>query len=236
MMSSVDQAHTPAASPPPGMVSNLVDPITQNQQPSVVLAICGMIVATAFLAIRIYTKAFLARMFGLDDMFLIGSWAMSMIVPICIVWMKATNLTGKHIWDTSIEDLKTIVRITNGCSIIYVAVMAFAKFSILIFYKRLSPQTWFQYAVNATMMIIVGFTVPLMLLLTFACVPLKRVWDPTITEGHCINRGYVYMATAGTSAATDIVMLFLPMPMLLRLQIPMIQKVGVVLIFSIGSV
>ncbi|KAF2217241.1 hypothetical protein CERZMDRAFT_11067, partial [Cercospora zeae-maydis SCOH1-5] len=220
--------------PPPGIISNLDNPITLDQKPSIVLGIFGIIVATMFMAMRAYTKAFLAHMFGLDDVFLICSWAMSMVVQITIVWMKMNNLIGKHIWDTSIK--QTIARITNICSIIYLILMAFAKFSILMFYKRLSPQTWFRYAVNGMITIIVGFTVPLMLMLMFACVPLKKIWDPTVTEGHCIEIGNVYMATAGTSAATDIIMLFLPMPMLLRLQIPTIQKIGVVLIFSVGSV
>ncbi|PPJ50472.1 hypothetical protein CBER1_06767 [Cercospora berteroae] len=208
----------------------------RDQSPGVVLAIFGMSIATTFLAVRIYTKAFLAHLFGIDDVFLLLSWAMSMIVQIIIVWMKTNGLMGMHIWDTSIQDLKTIVRITTVCSILYLAVMAFAKFSILIFHRRLSPQRWWRYAVDGTIATIVAFTVSQMLLLTFACISLNRVWDPTITEGHCINRGNVYMATAGTNAATEIFMLFLPMPILLKLQIPTIQKVGLVLIFSVGSV
>lgn len=69
-----DLAHTPAASAPPGYTSNLVDPVTKNNTPGIVLAIVGMIISTAFLAMRIYTKAVLARIFGVDDILLILSW------------------------------------------------------------------------------------------------------------------------------------------------------------------
>ena len=73
-MSQVDLANTPAASAPPGMASNLENPQTKPTQAGIVLAILGMCVATLFLIVRVYTKAVLARLFGLDDVLLILSW------------------------------------------------------------------------------------------------------------------------------------------------------------------
>ncbi|PIA98794.1 hypothetical protein CB0940_02363 [Cercospora beticola] len=235
-MSTLNLAHTPAAEAPPGMVSNLQNPHIRNHAPTFVLAIFGMCIATMLLTMRIYTKAVLARIFGIDDVFLLFAWAMSLVVQIFILYLKAAGLTGVHIWDISLADLKHVVLITTAISIVYLAFMAFAKFSILIFYMRLSPQRWFKYAVYATMALTATFSLVLMLCLAFACIPLKRVWDPTITEGHCINRGNVFMATAGLNAATDIIMLFLPMPIVFKLQVPRVQKIGLVVIFSVGSI
>ncbi|USW58983.1 hypothetical protein Slin15195_G123020 [Septoria linicola] len=234
-MSKPDLAHTPATSAPPGMVSNLENPTTKNTSPGMVLSIFGMCLATLFLMVRVYTKAFLARLFGIDDVALIISWVLSMAVQISIVHYMAEGIIGTHIWDISVEDLKSLVRVTAVNSVVYLAVMALAKFSILFFYLRLSREKWFTRAIYATMGLVASFSVALMLALIFACKPFKRVWDPTITEGYCLNRGKMYLATAGLNAATDVIMLLLPMPMLRKLQVPRIQKIGLVAIFSIGS-
>lgn len=73
------------------------------------------------------------------------------------------------------------------------------------------------------MILVTGYCTSLALSLIFACTPLGMVWDVTITEGHCmdqesrtsfladftvgINRGKIYLATAGLNAATDVIML-----------------------------
>lgn len=88
-MSSVDLAHTPAATPPPGLVSNLENPMMRDQSPGVVLAIFGMSIATTFLAMRIYTKAFLAHLFGIDDVFLLLSWVMCSLSALAMSLMES---------------------------------------------------------------------------------------------------------------------------------------------------
>ncbi|KXT09774.1 hypothetical protein AC579_6149 [Pseudocercospora musae] len=230
-----DPAHIPAASAPPGFTSNLDDPVTKDTTAGIVLAIAGMAISTTFLLIRIYTKAILARIFGIDDVLLIIAWMMSMVVQITIVYYMAVNIIGAHLWDLSLADFNKLVRITAIDSVIYLILMASAKFSILLFYLKLSREKWFTYSIYGVMVLVFGFSTSLALSLMFACTPLKRVWDVTITEGHCINRGRIYLATAGLNAASDILMLFLPMPMLIKLQVPKLQKIGLIFIFSIGS-
>ena len=59
--------------------------------------------------------------------------------------------------------------------------------------------------------------------------------DITITTGHCVNKGALYLATAGLNAATDVTLLVLPIPMIAKLHVPLVQKLGLVAMFSIGS-
>jgi hypothetical protein len=65
--------------------------------------------------------------------------------------------------------------------------------------------------------------------------PVKRTWDISITEGSCIDRTPVFMATAVLNMATDILLLVLPIPMIMKLQMPRAQKLGVICAFGIGS-
>lgn len=124
---------------------------------------------------------------------------------------------------------------TTIASILYLPLLAMAKFSILFLYLRLGPIHWFRVAVFTLMFVVVGANFALIFAFIFACHPVKRGWDLTITEGSCINRAALYVSTAVLNMLTDILLLLLPIPMVVRLQMPRIQKFGLILIFAVGS-
>lgn len=118
---------------------------------------------------------------------------------------------------------------------LYMLCGSFAKLSLLVFYLRLTPQRWFRYSVWAIMALIVAYTIAIAVPLIFSCKPISKAWDIYMTEGECLNTPILYYATAISNIASDIVLFFLPLPILIKLQIPLQQKVGLFIIFSIGS-
>lgn len=56
-----------------------------------------------------------------------------------------------------------------------------------------------------------------------------------MTEGSCVDRTAVYICTAALGIATDVILLVMPIPMIVRLQMPSRQKVGLILLFAVGS-
>jgi hypothetical protein len=126
-------------------------------------------------------------------------------------------------------------KLITVASILYCPFLAFAKFSLLFFYLKLSYLRWFRACVYASMFLVVGYNIALLGPLVFPCTPVKRTWDITIIEGSCIDRTPVYMATAVLNMITDIILLVLPIPMVVSLQMPRAQKVGLICAFGIGS-
>jgi hypothetical protein len=120
-------------------------------------------------------------------------------------------------------------------SILYCPFLASAKLSLLLFYLRLSHLAWFRLCVYVSMVLVVGYNLALVFPLLFACTPFRRNWDVSVTEGRCIDRTAVYMATAVLNMITDVLLLVLPVPMVVRLQMPPVQKVGLLGIFGVGS-
>lgn len=127
------------------------------------------------------------------------------------------------------------VKIINIASILYVVLMALAKISLLLSYKRLSNLRWLKIAIWTAFGIIVGYSLGMTLALIFACTPFMMNWDITITDGTCINKGALYLAAAGATAATDLVLLVLPIPMVINLHLPRVQKAATICMFAIGS-
>jgi hypothetical protein len=85
------------------------------------------------------------------------------------------------------------------------------------------------------MFLVVGYNIALVFPLVFTCTPVMKNFDVFITSGSCLNRTPLYMATAVLNMATDIMLLLLPTPMIIKLQMPRVQKAGLICIFGVGS-
>lgn len=113
--------------------------------------------------------------------------------------------------------------------------MMFAKIALCLFYRKLSDARWFQVAIWTTMIVTVLYSIAFIFAIAFACSPMEKNWNITITQGECINKGALYVGHTAVNAATDLVTLLLPIPVILQLQLPSMQKVGVALMFVVGS-
>lgn len=69
--------------------------------------------------------------------------------------------------------------------------------------------------------------------LVFDCSPVARGWDTTI-HGSCLPVGATFYGLAIFTIICDVMIIFLPIPLLLKLNIKPAQKAGVVCLFLLG--
>ncbi|CAJ2510296.1 Uu.00g061960.m01.CDS01 [Anthostomella pinea] len=101
------------------------------------------------------------------------------------------------------------------CQITYKTSINLTKASILLLYLRIfSGVKWFRWT---------------------CCSPVTAAFDKTITQKTCMNNAHFWFANATWSVLTDIIVLFLPMPLVYALQIPRDQKVALVIVFTLGA-
>ncbi|TGO39252.1 hypothetical protein BHYA_0057g00190 [Botrytis hyacinthi] len=207
----------------------------------------GIILSFSFLCMRIYTKAVVSRSFAAEDA--CGTQRASALClcakPKClllkykadgfyaVMWIH--KVMGVHAWEIPIERYHLYGKLIMSSSVIYVACLGLSKFSLLLFYNRLSPVQWFRNAVYFLMFVVVGHSFALIFALIFLCKPLAMNWDYDIIDGTCIDRTAIYIATAALNVATDIALLALVVPTIVDLQMPRVQKVGLIVIFLVGS-
>lgn len=110
-----------------------------------------------------------------------------------------------------------------------------AKLVLCIFYYRLSPIDWYRHAIFVTASITVAAFTAVWFAVQFACRPIEAAWNlrlsPTAT---CIDRPPVYMPQAVMGGVTDIMLMALPLPIILRLQMSPKHKLAVVAWFGTG--
>ncbi|PYI01253.1 hypothetical protein BO78DRAFT_401468 [Aspergillus sclerotiicarbonarius CBS 121057] len=204
---------------------------TTNQ----VLVAVGMVLCTGLLAMRIYTKVRIMRKFWWDDICLMLAWTFSLATQAIILYGYHHAGYGVHMWNLTVPVLDLYAKTILAGTIIYLPALATAKFALLMLYYRLvgMVRVW-KCVIYLVASIIAGYTVAITLALIFACNPIAKNWDVTITTGHCINRTGFYLATAITNTVSDVMLILIPIPVVFRLRLPLIQKLGISCMFGIG--
>lgn len=84
------------------------------------------------------------------------------------------------------------------------------------------------------MFVVIGSCVGVVVSLLAACKPFAKNVDVTVKEGQCLNKAALYIATAALNIITDLMVIALPIPMVLGLQMSRSRKVMLILLFSVG--
>ncbi|KAL1792577.1 hypothetical protein ACET3X_009084 [Alternaria dauci] len=218
-MSNVNGVIT-AIPPPDGYEVNFANPRRRLLTEAYVIFTVENILAFVFLGQRLYTKIRLMKQFQIDDAFVIFGWACSVGTQGILITGFSTGSMGVHAWEIPIEKYAFYSRIT-----------------LCIFYSRLSPFVAFQWAVWITAFICASSYIAIFFSLLFACKPIAASWDPLLLPtATCVNRGAIYIATAVIGIITDVMLISIPIPTIWGLQMPTKQKIGLTLMFGVGSI
>ena len=143
---------------------------------------------------------------------------------------------GKDIWTVPFDKITAILKIYYFDEDLYLTALPLVKISILLFYLRIFPQTWFRYACFATMAACVGYGIAFLLVSVFQCQPIDLAWNHWDGEhpGKCNDINAQGWTSAALNVVLDIVVLVLPMPVIAKLELNKRKKALVVLMFSTG--
>ncbi|KAJ5817879.1 hypothetical protein N7447_007887 [Penicillium robsamsonii] len=143
-----------------------------------------------------------------------------------------TKILRKFGWEDAFIVLAWIIL---AAAVVYVPALAFAKMSLVFLYRRImEKQEAYNWALNIISAVVCGYSLALVFALIFACNPIAMSWDLSITDGTCISRQGLYIATAVTNIVTDLALILLPIPLVVGLQMPGIQKCYLIFVFGVG--
>lgn len=117
------------------------------------------------------------------------------------------------------------------------------KISILLMYRRVflvakdvkAYEVQFRILIWITLATVVGCFISFETVGIFQCAPVRRAWDVS-TPGHCFGKMPRMYAYAGCNFVTDLVILFLPMPLINgMMHITKRQKIGLMAVFALGG-
>lgn len=148
---------------------------------------------------------------------------------------------GKHIWNLSSNlldlpyDVGRVTKSLYGCYLAYSTSITFTKLSIMATYTRIFPNGLLRYSIYVIGVVVVIFWITSVFAIIFTCVPVQAAWDYSIRNARCIHILDYFYTSAGVNIATDLLLCFVPLPTIWRLQMPKAQRVVVCLIFGMGT-
>jgi hypothetical protein len=105
---------------------------------------------------------------------------------------------------------------------------------MLILFHRIFPDNRFRKIIKWCIAYMIVHTAVFFFLIVFQCSPVQYAWEKTI-PGQCIDLKALTYSGAVFSAIHDIGTLLLPLNELRKLQMDTGKKIGVILVFIIGS-
>ncbi|KAH8726764.1 hypothetical protein GQ44DRAFT_613437, partial [Phaeosphaeriaceae sp. PMI808] len=109
------------------------------------------------------------------------------------------------------------------------------KLSILTLFLRFIPLGNLRVAIYIIMAIVIMHSLVATFSWVYACRPIEKYWNPTITRGSCINTFKVAVFGAVMNITTDTIALTLPVLFLWNLHLPTREKIGVIIILMTGG-
>jgi hypothetical protein len=120
--------------------------------------------------------------------------------------------------------------------VLYLLSCAFPKFSILGLYLRIFVDQRDRLITYMLIAILSGWCVSVIITDLFQCIPLAYLWNPAAyPNGHCINIAKTWTWASFPNTITDIMMLILPLPCILKLRLSKNDKIGLVITFATAS-
>jgi hypothetical protein len=108
-----------------------------------------------------------------------------------------------------------------------------SKLSILAFYLRLSPQRWFRVITFSLMGAATCYVMIYTFMFIFRCDPIEKGWY-NLMEGRCMDTQTIMTVLSVLNIVMDVMTLLLPIPVIMKLNMRLAQRISIILIMSSG--
>jgi len=181
-----------------------------------------------------------ARIIGWDDYLIFGAVVATIFLSMCSI-IGAWSGLGRHIMDIlrenpdpKLENTMSLIQILYGCYVCYSLANCLTKLSIIASYLRIFPSMHFRRVMWALGIFVVLQGVTSVLTIIFECDPVESSWNWNVKRKRCIDIQLFFYITSAINTATDFALWAAPMPFFWYSRMSREQRIGLVLLYSIG--
>ncbi|KAH7111349.1 hypothetical protein B0J11DRAFT_447650, partial [Dendryphion nanum] len=208
---------------PPGIVPNFVNPPSRVHVIFAVYIVTA-IIPTLFTGLRFYTARFVTQHVRVDD------------YRVLTKYFLATQYGfGRHLWDIPISVFNLNFMKATITGTFYGISIMLTKLSILTVFIQFAPWGNIRIAIYIIIAVVVVYSPLASFEGVYACRPIEKYWDLTVTGGSCINWLKITVFSGVMNTTTDAAILILPFLLLRNLRLPKRQKIGVIIMLMTGG-
>ncbi|KAF2874621.1 hypothetical protein BDV95DRAFT_675809 [Massariosphaeria phaeospora] len=124
--------------------------------------------------------------------------------------------------------------------IFYALFIWMAKFTVSEFLKRMTERFWkrgYEFGLRGIRIFLLCTFVAVVIATLAECQPFEHYWQVIPDPGPHCRQGYAHLLTMGTTdIITDILLVFFPIPIIIRSGIPLKRKVSLISLFSMSII
>jgi hypothetical protein len=212
-------------------------PIRDKSKPYYALAVSLGIISGAIVLLRFSSKFFANSELALDDWFILVTLVAGIPSSVLTSRTIISYGLGKDIWTLTPTTITNFIHVFYALEILYFGQVALLKLSLLFFYLRIFPGTMVRRLLWVTVIFDICFGMLFVLLAIFQCRPISYYWSGWDGEhqGTCLNVNGLAWSNAAISIVLDGWMLALPISQLFGLQLHWKKKIGVAMMFVVGT-
>ncbi|CAH0055866.1 unnamed protein product [Clonostachys solani] len=196
-------------------------------------AVCAVL-ATFFVGFRLWSRRIANGHLKLEtsDWLNLTAWCLYMPYSV-LVGMITLYGAGRHavfVTDARLLQIMTIVDEN-----LYAVILALLKASILSLYRSIfGSHTWFYRLTWVLTAVAIALAIQVILSSNLQCIPLSHTWDPS-QHGTCMNYGAEALVAYIINIVTDLVILVMPLPVVLKLKTSKSTRRGLFVVFCAGG-
>ncbi|KAI1126736.1 hypothetical protein F5Y10DRAFT_244229 [Nemania abortiva] len=192
------------------------------------------VVAIVAVVLRFKCRSMVKAKFGIDDWLILASLPFSLIEAILVAYTTRVGL-GRHVKIVPVALLAQGGKYFFLAQIFWIISTALVKLSILTFYLRVfGILNYIRFSAWTLIILITSWLIGNAVAHGLQCVPVEKIWDSAL-PGHCLDTVLLYLIGSIADVVFDFIILFLPLPAILRLQLPTSRKLSLLVIFALGG-
>ncbi|KKY25281.1 hypothetical protein UCRPC4_g01920 [Phaeomoniella chlamydospora] len=182
--------------------------------------------------LRLYVRGFILKAFGIDDVFI--AMALLSAVGLGVTGFLSDSYGwGRHKWDVPAEWYSSGELISWIMQLMWIVNMFLVKTSLLLSYLRFVQKRAIRITIWIMLGIIFAWFQVFFWATIFSCNPPKLYWLSHTGDG-CSSETVRFTVSVVTNIVTDCIVIFLPVPSIMKLHIPIREKVVVCVLMTVG--
>ncbi|KAH7392254.1 hypothetical protein DE146DRAFT_662041 [Phaeosphaeria sp. MPI-PUGE-AT-0046c] len=219
-------------------LANCGVPLRNRGQRYATLSNVMVSIAGAFVIVRFaYKFRFTMQEIGYDDWAVLATMITAVPSAIVTIYGTVEHGLGQDIWALTPYEITKMLKYFYIMAIIYFTQLTLLKLSLVFFYVRVFPNKPAQRLLWGTVAFVVAWGFAYVVVAIFQCQPINYFWKKWdhLHEGKCLNINAITNSNAAISIALDLWILGIPLWQLWGLKMHWKKKVGVALMFGVGT-
>ena len=217
-------------------LSNCNAPIRDHGPGYIVVSWVLIVLAAIFVIIRFGFKIFEHHDLGEDDWAVLATLCGGIAchaVTLCAIKQGL----GRDLWTLRPEQITQMLLFFEILAVLYFATLMLLKLSMLFFYIKVFTTPRAAHLLWGTALFTFVWGVVYIIVAIFQCQPISFFWNKWdgLHEGTCLNINAITASNAAISIALDLWSLGIPLWQLWGLSMHWKRKVGVALMFGVGT-